>query len=158
MSTTLTFYCSCSTCRQIRNYQPKHYRYFNFLYDLLTCSRCLPKRRYNSRDSSTFSRMTTIKFRDVDITNKHCSKHVVLAKASRPNLTRLQHEELRQRVRDANQRWRLMSVLPTDFIDFIYVNKDFLPLCTVCYENLSPTTFNLCLNCITTLVTYQQRR
>ena len=49
-----------------------------------------------------------------------------------------------------------MSILPANLIDFIFLNKDFIPLCTICYENLSLSTFNLCHPCITTLINYQQ--
>ena len=31
-------------------------------------------------------------------------------------------------------------------------NKDFIPLCTTCYENLSPLSFNICHMCITTSI------
>ncbi len=152
MSRTITSYCSCSTCTQIRNEQPKHYRYINYLRDLFTCSFCLPKRKLMME-----SRMSTITFRDTDITNKHCSKHDVLVKATRPNFSRIKNEEVRQRVKEANQRWIRMSILPTNLIDFIFENKDLIPLCSICYENLSPTTFNLCYTCITTLIHYHQQ-
>jgi len=157
MSRTITYYCSCSTCTQIRNEQPKHYRYINSIRYLLTCSFCLPKRKLIIENSPTFSRISTITFRDIDITNKHCSKHDVMAKASRPYLSKIKNKEVRQRVKDANQRWTRMTNLPTNFLDFIFKNKDFIPLCTICYENLSPTTFNLCYTCITTLINYQQQ-
>ncbi len=157
MSRTITYYCSCSTCTQIRNEQPKHYRYINSIRYLLTCSFCLPKRKLIIENSPTFSRISTITFRDIDITNKHCSKHDVMAKASRPYLSKIKNKEVRQRVKDANQRWTRMTNLPTNFLDFIFKNKDFIPLCTICYENLSPTTFNLCYTCITTLSNYQQQ-
>jgi hypothetical protein len=101
--------------------------------------------------------MSTITFRDTDITNKHCSKHDVLVKATRPNFSRIKNEEVRQRVKEANQRWTRMSILPTNLIDFIFQNKDLIPLCNTCYENLSPTTFNLCYTCITTLIHYHQQ-
>jgi hypothetical protein len=80
-----------------------------------------------------------------------------MAKASRPYLSKIKNKEVRQRVKDANQRWTRMTNLPTNFLDFIFKNKDFIPLCTICYENLSPTTFNLCYTCITTLSNYQQQ-
>jgi len=80
-----------------------------------------------------------------------------MVKASRPHLSKIKNEELRQRVKDANQRWTRMTNLPTNLLDFVFKNKDFIPLCTICYENLSPTTFNLCYTCITTLINYQQQ-
>jgi hypothetical protein len=101
--------------------------------------------------------MSTITFRYTDINNKHCSKHDVLVKATRPNFSRIKNEEVRQRVKEANQRWTRMSILPTNLIDFILQNKDLIPLCSDCYENLSPTTFNLCYTCITTLINYHQQ-
>jgi hypothetical protein len=80
-----------------------------------------------------------------------------MAKASRPHLSKIKNEELRQRVKDANQRWTRMSILPKNLIDFIFKNKDILPLCSICYENLSPTTFNICYTCIITLINYQKQ-
>ncbi len=151
MSRTITYYCSCSTCTQIRNEQPKHYRYINFIRYFFKCSCFLPKRKLMIENPST------ITFREIDITNKHCSKHDVMVKAPRPHLSKMQNEELRQRVKEANQRWTRMSILPTNLIDFIFQNKDLLPICRICYENLSPTTFNLCYRCITILINYQQQ-
>jgi hypothetical protein len=161
MSTTIEYYCSCSTCTQVRNEQPKHYRYLNSFRYFLTCSSCVPKTKLPIENSQTFSslnnsRTSTITFRNTDITNKHCSKHDVLIKASRPNFSKNKTEQLRQRVKDANQRWTRMSILPSNLIDFIFKNKDFIPLCTICYENLSLSIFNLCHTCITTLINYQR--
>jgi hypothetical protein len=155
MSRTISYYCSCSTCTQIRNEQPKHYRYINSLRYFLTRVSCIPQKK---RFSSTYnSRTPTITFRDTDITNKHCSKHDVMIKASRPNFSKLKNEELRQRVKDANQRWTRMSVLPANLIDYIFQNQDFMPLCRTCYRNLSLLTFNLCHMCLTNIINYQQQ-
>ncbi|CAF0728434.1 unnamed protein product [Rotaria sp. Silwood1] len=161
MSRTKSYYCSCSTCTQIRNEQPKHYRYMNLFRSLLACTCYSSKRKLIIEKQQTFSslnnpRISTITFRDIDITNKHCSKHEVMVKASRPYFSKIKNQELRQRVKDANQRWTRMSTLPANFIDFIFKNKDFIPLCTICYENLSLLEFNLCHTCIRTLIHYQQ--
>jgi hypothetical protein len=69
----------------------------------------------------------------------------------------MKNEELRQRVKEANQRWTRMTILPAHLLDFIFKNKDFIPLCTICYDNLSPLTFNICHTCITTSINYQQQ-
>lgn len=152
MSRTITFYCSCSTCTQIRHEQPKYYRYFNHLRYLFTCSSCLPQRQIIFETPSTFSRISTITFRDTDITNKHCSKHDVMIKATRPNFSSMKNEELRQRVKDANQRWTRMSILPLYLIDFLLEYQSYLPLCSQCDEQLSSSMFNLCLTCIRNLI------
>ncbi|CAF2104910.1 unnamed protein product [Rotaria magnacalcarata] len=162
MYTTKSSYCSCSTCTEIRNDKPKHSRYTNLLRYLLVCSCCSSKNKLMLADHQTScssldnSRISAITFRDVDVSNKHCSKHDVMIKASRPYFSKFKNEELRQRVKDANQRWKRMSILPANFIDFIFKNKDFVPLCTICYENLSLLQFNLCHRCITTSINYQQ--
>jgi hypothetical protein len=156
MSKSRSSYCSCSTCKQIRNEQPKHYRYLYSLRNCFAFCHCLSRRRsiFEVRLSSSSSptartqRLTTITFRDIDITHKHCSKHDVMVKASRSHLSREQIETLRQRVNDANQRWTRMSRLPVNLIEFIFDEKDSLPLCHICYENLSMLTFNLCHVCI----------
>jgi len=162
MSTRITYYCSCSTCTQLRNEQPKHYRYLNAFRSFLTCLCCLSKRKLIIENQQTFSsindtKLSTITFREIDITNKHCSKHDVMIKASRPHFSKMKNEELRQRVKEANQRWTRMSILPANLLDFIFKNKDFIPLCTICYDNLSPLTFNICHTCITTSINYQQQ-
>ena len=64
---------------------------------------CLSKRKLIIENQQTFSslndtKIPTITFRDIDITNKHCSKHDVMVKASRPHLSKIKNEELRQRV------------------------------------------------------------
>ncbi|CAF1312309.1 unnamed protein product [Rotaria sordida] len=160
MSRIKSYYCSCSTCTQIRNEQPKHYRYINLFRYLFTCTCCSSKRKLIIEKQQKFSslnnsRISTITFRDIDITNKHCSKHDVMIKASRPYFSKIKNQELRQRVKDANHRWTRMSILPANLIDFIFKNKDFIPLCTICYENLSLLEFNLCHRCINTLINYQ---
>ncbi|CAF0756267.1 unnamed protein product [Adineta steineri] len=160
MSTTITYYCSCSACTKIRNKQPKHYRSLNLFRYLLICTCCSSRSKLILDNQSNFSsindtKTSTITFRDIDITHKHCSKHDVLVKASRPHISRIKHEELRQRVKDANQRWTRMSILPANLIDFIFINKDSIPFCTICYENLSPLTFDLCHKCITTAINYK---
>lgn len=152
MSRTITFYCSCSTCTQIRHEQPKYYRYFNHLKDLFTCISCLPQRQIIFETPSTYSRHSTITFRDIDITNKHCSKHDVMVKATRPNFSSMKNEELRQRVKDANQRWTRMSILPLYLIDFLLEYQSYLPICSICHEQLSSSMFNLCLICIRNLI------
>lgn len=152
MSRSKPSYCSCPTCTQIRNEQPRHYRYLHSIRDFLQCCSCLPRRRIILEKSRTpinyNTRLSTITFREIDITNKHCSKHDVMIKASRPQLSRLQNEELRERVREANLRWTRMSILPANLIEFIFYHKDCLPLCPICYENLSTLVFNLCHRCI----------
>ena len=156
MSRSKPSYCSCPTCTQIRNEQPKHYRYLHSIRDFLQCCSCLPRRRVileKSRSPIRYnSRLSTITFREIDVTNKHCSKHDVMIKASRPHLSKLQSEELRQRVKEANLRWTRMSILPASLVEFIFHQKDFLPLCHVCYENLSNLVFNLCHRCIRTVL------
>ena len=153
-------YCSCSTCTQIRNEQPKHHRYFNSFRCLLACSHCLPQREFIMERTfaslESNARISTITFRDTDVTNKHCSKHDVMIKPTRPHLTRLQNEELRQRVKSANQRWTRMSILPANLIDFTFQNKDLIPLCALCYDNLSALIFNLCHGCIANLVHFKE--
>lgn len=115
------------------------------------CSFCFPRRPIFLPTPST------ITFRDMDITNKHCSKHDVLVKATRPNMTSMRNDELRQRVKDANQRWTRMSILPIYLIDFLMENQPFIPLCSKCDENLSSTIFNLCLTCIRNLIDYHEQ-
>ncbi|UJR25489.1 hypothetical protein I4U23_006835 [Adineta vaga] len=156
MSTIITsYYCSCSTCTQIRTKQSKYSRYINSFRLFFTCFSCL-----SSKQQQTFTDMkpSTITFRDMDITNKHCSKHDVMIKASRPNFSRQRNQLVRQRVKEANQRWRRMSILSTNLTDFILKNKDLIPFCMDCYENFSLLTFDLCHMCITTAINYQQRR
>lgn len=161
MSRTKTYYCSCSTCTQIRNEKPNYSRYKNPFRYLLACACCSSDNQFTMENHQTYSpinnsRMSAITFRDTDINNKHCSKHDVMIKASRPYFSKYQSKQLRQRVKDANQRWKRMSTLPANFIDFIFKNKDFIPLCSICYENLSLLEFNLCHRCITTLINYQK--
>ncbi|CAF0761147.1 unnamed protein product [Adineta ricciae] len=156
MSRIITsYYCSCSTCTQIRNEQPKSRRYLNSLRSFFNRFCCLS----SQYQQQTFNEIkpSTITFRDMDITNKHCSKHDVMIKASRPNFSRHRNELVRQRVKQANQRWRRMSVLPANLTDFILKNIDLIPFCTDCYENFSPLVFDLCRACITTSLDYQQR-
>lgn len=159
MSTLQRSYCSCPTCTQLRSEKPKYYRYIQSFRDLFMCYSCFPNRRieFNRQFDSieTSARSSTISFRDIDITHKHCSKHEVLAKATRPNLTRIQNEQLRQRVRDANQRWTRMSILPSNLIEFIYDHKERVPLCSTCQSSLSKMTFNLCHSCIRTLIAFK---
>ena len=115
------------------------------------CSFCFPRRPIILQTPST------ITFRDTDITNKHCSKHDVMVKATRPNFSSMRNEELRQRVKDANQRWIRMSILPVYLIDFLMENQSFIPLCSKCDENLSSTIFNLCFICIRNLIDYHEQ-
>ena len=161
MSRPKTFYCSCSTCTQVRNEEPKHYRYLYSLREFFSCSLCVPRRRILSEPAlqplSTDRRLSTITFRDVDITHKHCSKHEVMVKATRPHLSKYQNEEIRQRVREANQCWTRMSILPVYLIEYIFEQKDFLPLCSMCYGNLSTLKFNLCHRCLRRILHYSQR-
>lgn len=161
MSRLQTSYCSCSTCTQLRNEQPKYYRYVHSLREIFFCKFCFPNRRIISKENfdkiEENRRSSTISFRDIDITHKHCSKHDVMVKASRPQLSKLQNDELRQRVKDANQRWTRMSILPSTLIEFTFDRKDSLPLCSDCYENLSTMTFNLCHNCIRNLIQMKSR-
>ena len=156
-----SFYCSCSTCTQIRNEQPKHYRYLHSLRELFTCSFCVPRRRIISEQSlrpiHSNRRLSTITFRDIDITNKHCSKHDVMVKASRPHQSKLQLEEIRQRVREANRCWTRMSILPVHLIEYIFDQKETLPLCSLCHENLSRLKFNLCHRCLRRII-YSERQ
>ena len=153
-------HCSCSICTQIRNERPKLYRYFDSFRCLRACLHCLPQREFIMERTfaslESTARISTITFRDADIVNKHCSKHDVMIKPTRPHLTRLQNEELRQRVRSANQRWTRMSILPANLIDFTFQNKDLIPLCTLCYDDLSALIFNLCHGCIANLVHFKE--
>lgn len=146
MSRSKSFYCPCSTCRQVRNQEPKHYRYLHSLREFFSCSFCVPQQRILTE--ATFHSPSTITFRDIDVTHKHCSKHEVMVKASRPHLSKYQHEEIRQRVREANLYWTRMSILPANLIEFIFNQKESLPLCPICYENLSQLRFNLCHRCL----------
>lgn len=161
MSRSKSFYCSCSTCTQVRNEEPKHYRYLHSLREFFTCSLCVPRRAILSDTTfhslTTDRRLSTITFRDIDITHKHCSKHEVMIKASRPHLSKIQNEEIRQRVREANQCWTRMSILPGYLIEYIFNQKDFLPLCSMCYENLSRLKFSLCHRCLRRILHYSER-
>lgn len=158
-----SFYCSCSICTQVRNEEPKHYRYLHSLREFFSCSSCIPRQEEILNESTSFHspstnrRLATITFRDIDITHKHCSKHEVLVKASRPHFTKNQNEEIRQRVREANQCWTRMSILPVYLIEFIFDQKDFLPLCSMCFENLSKLKFSLCHRCLRRILHYSDR-
>ncbi|CAF0873808.1 unnamed protein product [Didymodactylos carnosus] len=147
-------YCSCATCTQIRNEQPRIYRYLNYLRTIITCSCCCPPNIdthvYLNSDSQR-----SIRFRDSDVDHKHCSRHEVMVKPMKIKFSKSKLQEIKLRVKEANSRWKRMSLIPPNIIELIIQNIAFLPLCNKCRTHITTTSINLCETCIKNITDYR---